>query len=178
LVADADSELITRVKKKLRDKWEPLGRLNTGEPLKLQIEPLLTGNVRLILTDGKTTVEKFWEYERDLIAQVAAFLWATGQYQGEPTGWRRAHSVMHPWSTEFRRRDDYWSIGCAAKALREAGIADIFMSHIRGGPIVEYATGDDEEKNQRWMAVNMDAHVHFSSAVKMMDEIEKTGRTT
>lgn len=84
-----DDALIERIRNKLDQANAPFGRDCHGKPWRLEIEQLLYGMARIIVTDG-WSVEQWWEYETEKEAHAAVDVWMALGFQGEPEGWRRA----------------------------------------------------------------------------------------
>jgi len=87
---DSESDLIKRIQKKLDYRNAPFGRDCHGKPWHLELEFLLFGMVRIIVTDGNESVERWWEYETEAEANEAIELWLANGFEDEPEGWRRA----------------------------------------------------------------------------------------
>ena len=87
---EEDNQLIERIRRKMDAFNAPFGRDCHGKPWHLELEYLMFGMTRLIVTDGRESAEQWWEYETEAEANAAIELWMEARFEGEPTGWRRA----------------------------------------------------------------------------------------
>lgn len=148
-MADSDDDkLIERIRNKLDHTNAPFGRDCHGKPWRLEIEQLLHGMARVIVTDG-WSVEQWWEYETEKEAHDAVERWEAASFQGEPDGWRRASPEDRDAfnNLKIRYREGLREEQRAETDLRIYMLGDeekrMILEMQKKMPIVKYQPGED-----------------------------------
>ena len=143
-----DDKLIERIRNKLDHTNAPFGRDCHGKPWHLEIEQLLYGMARIIVTDG-WSVEQWWEYDTEKEAHDAVERWEVLSFKGEPEGWRRASPEDRDAfnNLKIRYREGLREEQRAETDLRLCLLGDaekrMILEMQKKMPIVKYQPGED-----------------------------------